>query len=110
MLLLRADQPIYSTDNQGGIIYEHFIMNTHEELDLMQNNNEWSNHCPTWFVESYDAYGNRKPTCVFGEANQFMCNNCGCNIYPSILTLIEKRKPALINKLGFIYLLWVILI
>ena len=80
--------------------YGDFIINSDEELDLMRNN-RWSKHCPTWFVESYDAYGNRKPTCVFGEATPFMCENCGCNIYPSILTLLERRKPALISKLGF---------
>jgi MoaA/NifB/PqqE/SkfB family radical SAM enzyme len=82
------------------LLYGDYIINSDEELDLMRNN-EWSKHCPTWFVESYDAYGNRKPTCVFGEATTSMCENCGCNIYPSILTLLEHRKPALISKLGF---------
>ena len=81
-------------------LYGDYILNSDEELDLMRTN-EWSKHCPSWFVESYDAYGNRKPTCVFGEATSFMCENCGCNIYPSVLTLLERRKPALISKLGF---------
>ncbi len=82
------------------LFYGDYIINSDEELDLIRDN-EWSKHCPTWFVESYDAYGNRKPTCVFGKATPFMCENCGCNIYPSISTLIEHRKPALISKLGF---------
>jgi MoaA/NifB/PqqE/SkfB family radical SAM enzyme len=80
--------------------YGDYILNSDKELDLMRTN-QWSKHCPTWFVESYDAYGNRKPTCVFGEATSFMCENCGCNIYPSILTIIERRKAALISKLAF---------
>jgi len=82
------------------LFYEDYIINTDEELHLMRDN-EWSKRCPTWFVESYDAFGSRKPTCVFGEATSFMCKNCGCNIYPSILTLLEKRKQVLISKLGF---------
>jgi MoaA/NifB/PqqE/SkfB family radical SAM enzyme len=82
------------------LFYGEFVVNSDEELELMRNN-EWSKHCPTWFVESYDAYGHRKPTCVFGEATTFMCENCGCNIYPSILTLLARRKPTLISKLGF---------
>jgi hypothetical protein len=77
-----------------------YIVNSDKELDLMRTN-QWSKRCPTWFVESYDAYGNRKPTCVFGEATSFMCENCGCNIYPSILTILERRKAALISKLAF---------
>ena len=80
--------------------YGDYVLNSDKELELMRTN-EWSNHCPTWFVESYDAYGNRKPTCVFGEATSFMCENCGCNIYPSILTILERRKAALISKLAF---------
>jgi MoaA/NifB/PqqE/SkfB family radical SAM enzyme len=82
------------------LYYGDYILNSDKELELMRTN-EWSNHCPTWFVESYDAYGNRKPTCVFGEATSFMCENCGCNIYPSILTILERRKAALISKLAF---------
>jgi sulfatase maturation enzyme AslB (radical SAM superfamily) len=82
------------------LFYGDYILNSDEELDLMRTN-EWSKRCPTWFVESYDAYGNRKPTCVFGQATQFMCDNCGCNIYPSILTVLERRKSALISKLAF---------
>jgi Fe-coproporphyrin III synthase len=82
------------------LLYGDYILNSAEELNLMRNN-EWSKRCPTWFVESYDAYGNRKPTCVFGQATSTMCENCGCNIYPSILTLLERRKPTLISKLGF---------
>jgi sulfatase maturation enzyme AslB (radical SAM superfamily) len=81
-------------------LYRDYILNSDEELDVIRTN-EWSKHCPTWFVESYDAYGNRKPTCVFGEATPFMCENCGCNIYPSILAVLERRKPALISKLSF---------
>jgi MoaA/NifB/PqqE/SkfB family radical SAM enzyme len=80
--------------------YRDYILNSDQELELMRTN-EWSKGCPTWFVESYDAYGDRKPTCVFGEAKPFMCENCGCNIYPSILTIVEHRKPALISKLAF---------
>jgi MoaA/NifB/PqqE/SkfB family radical SAM enzyme len=80
--------------------YGDYILNSEGELDLMRNN-QWSQRCPNWFVESYDAYGNRKPTCVFGKATLFMCENCGCNIYPSILTILEHRKPALISKLAF---------
>lgn len=82
------------------LFYRNYILNSDEELDLMRTN-QWSNRCPTWFVESYDAYGNRKPTCVFGDATSFMCENCGCNIYPSILTVLERRKNALISKLAF---------
>ena len=82
------------------LFYRNYILNSDEELDLMRTN-QWSNRCPTWFVESYDAYGNRKPTCVFGDATSFMCENCGCNIYPSILTILERRKNALISKLAF---------
>ncbi len=82
------------------LFYGDYILNSDEELDLMRTN-QWSNRCPTWFVESYDAYGNRKPTCVFGEATSFMCENCGCNIYPSILTILEGRKAALVSKLAF---------
>ncbi len=82
------------------LFYGDYILNSDNELELMRTN-QWSNRCPTWFVESYDAYGNRKPTCVFGKATSFMCQNCGCNIYPSILTVLERRKPALISKLGF---------
>jgi MoaA/NifB/PqqE/SkfB family radical SAM enzyme len=81
------------------LFYGDYILNSDEELDLMRTN-EWSKQCPTWFVESYDAYGNRKPTCVFGEAKPFMCENCGCNIYPSILTVLRRRKPTLIRKLA----------
>ncbi|HJU34525.1 MAG TPA: radical SAM protein [Nitrososphaera sp.] len=80
--------------------YGDYILNSDKELDLMRTN-QWSNRCPTWFVESYDAFGTRKPTCVFGEATSFMCENCGCNIYPSILTIIEQRKGGLISKLAF---------
>ncbi|MFL6423054.1 MAG: radical SAM protein [Nitrososphaera sp.] len=80
--------------------YGDYILNSDKELELMRTN-QWSNRCPTWFVESYDAYGNRKPTCVFGKATPFMCENCGCNIYPSILTVLERHKPALISKLAF---------
>src|SRR5918912_54764 len=65
------------------LFYEDYILNSDKELDLMRTN-QWSNRCPTWFVESYDAYGNRKPTCVIGKATSFMCQNCRCNIYPSI--------------------------
>ena len=82
------------------LFYGDYILNSDEELDLMRTN-QWSNRCPTWFVESYDAYGNRKPTCVFGKATPFMCENCGCNIYPSILTILERREAALISKLAF---------
>jgi MoaA/NifB/PqqE/SkfB family radical SAM enzyme len=82
------------------LFYGDYILNTDKELDLMRTN-QWSKRCPTWFVESYDAYGNRKPTCIFGEATSFMCENCGCNIYPSILTILERRKAALISKLAF---------
>ena len=82
------------------LLYGDYILNSEEELDLMRTN-EWSNRCPTWFVESYDAYGNLKPTCVFGKATPFMCENCGCNVYPSILTVVERRKSALISKLAF---------
>jgi MoaA/NifB/PqqE/SkfB family radical SAM enzyme len=82
------------------LFYGDYILNSDEELNLMRTN-QWSNRCPTWFVESYDAYGNRKPTCVFGKATPFMCENCGCNIYPSILTILERRKAALISKLVF---------
>lgn len=82
------------------LFYGDYILNTDEELDLMRTN-QWSKRCPTWFVESYDAYGNRKPTCIFGEATSFMCENCGCNIYPSILTILERRKAALISRLAF---------
>ncbi len=78
----------------------NYIVNSDKELDLMRTN-QWSNRCSTWFVESYDAYGTRKPTWVFGEATSFMCENCGCNIYPSILTIIERQKPSLISKLAF---------
>ncbi len=82
------------------LFYREYILNMDEELDLMRTN-QWSKHCPTWFVESYDAFGNRKPTCIFGEATSFMCENCGCNIYPSIVTILERRKAALISKLAF---------
>lgn len=82
------------------LFYGDYILNSDQELDLMRTN-QWSNRCPSWFVESYDAYGNRKPTCVFGQATSFMCENCGCNIYPSILTILERRKPALVSKLAF---------
>jgi MoaA/NifB/PqqE/SkfB family radical SAM enzyme len=82
------------------LFYADYILNSDTELNLMRTNT-WSNRCPTWFVESYDAYGNRKPTCVFGKATSFMCENCGCNIYPSILTILERRKAALISKLAF---------
>jgi MoaA/NifB/PqqE/SkfB family radical SAM enzyme len=82
------------------LFYGDYILNSDKELDLMRTN-QWSNRCPTWFVESYDAYGDRKPTCVFGKATSFMCENCGCNIYPSILTILERRKAALISKLAF---------
>jgi MoaA/NifB/PqqE/SkfB family radical SAM enzyme len=82
------------------LFYGDYILNGYKELDLMRTN-KWSKRCPTWFVESYDAYGSRKPTCIFGEATSFMCENCGCNIYPSILTILERRKPALISKLAF---------
>jgi MoaA/NifB/PqqE/SkfB family radical SAM enzyme len=81
------------------LFYGDYILNSDEELELMRTN-QWSNRCPTWFVESYDAYGNRKPTCVFGKATSFMCEHCGCNIYPSILTILERRKAALISKLA----------
>ncbi len=81
-------------------LYGNYILNSEEELNLMRTN-EWSKRCPNWFVESYDAYGNRKSTCVFGEATSFMCGNCGCNIYTSILTMIEQLKPTLISKLAF---------
>ncbi len=82
------------------LFYGDYILNSDNELNLMRTN-QWAKRCPTWFVESYDAYGTRKPTCVFGEATSFMCENCGCNIYPSILTIIERRKPSLISKLAF---------
>lgn len=82
------------------LFYDDYILNSDKELELMRTN-QWSSRCPTWFVESYDAYGNRKPTCVFGKATPFMCENCGCNIYPSILTILEQRKAALISKLAF---------
>lgn len=82
------------------LFYRDYILNSDEELELMRTN-QWSNRCPSWFVESYDAYGNRKPTCVFGKATSFMCENCGCNIYPSILTILERRKSTLISKLAF---------
>ena len=82
------------------LYYGDYIVNSEKELDLMRTN-RWSSRCPTWFVESYDAYGTRKPTCVVGEATSFMCEHCGCNIYPSILTIIERRKPSLISKLAF---------
>src|SRR5919199_657808 len=82
------------------LFYGDYILNSDKELDLMRTN-QWSNRCPTWFVESYDAYGDRKPTCVFGKATSFLCENCGCNIYPSILTILERRKAALISKLAF---------
>jgi Fe-coproporphyrin III synthase len=82
------------------LFYGDYILNGDRELDLMRTN-QWSSRCPTWFVESYDAYGNRKTTCIFGEATSFMCENCGCNIYPSILTILERRKAALISKLAF---------
>ncbi|HEU4823938.1 MAG TPA: radical SAM protein [Nitrososphaeraceae archaeon] len=82
------------------LFYRDYILNSDEELELMRTN-QWSSRCPTWFVESYDAYGDRKPTCVFGKATPFMCENCGCNIYPSILTILERRKSTLISKLAF---------
>jgi len=82
------------------LFYRDYIINSYKELDIMRTN-QWSNRCPTWFVESYDAYGNRKPTCIFGEATSFMCENCGCNIYPSILSILEHRRATLISKLAF---------
>ncbi|MDQ4066969.1 MAG: radical SAM protein, partial [Thermoproteota archaeon] len=38
------------------LFYGDYILNSDEELDLMRTN-QWSYRCPTWFVESYDAYG-----------------------------------------------------
>ena len=111
---------VYSYESKGCVISvacrtpERYRRNTKAEASLLwglhrklgqggdlMRTNQWSKRCPTWFVESYDAYGNRKPTCVFGEATSFMCENCGCNIYPSILTILERRKGALISKLAF---------
>lgn len=102
LFLSHEERQKYIDEIQGlkRLFYGDYILNTDEELDLMRTN-QWSKRCPTWFVESYDAYGNRKPTCVFGEATSFMCEHCGCNIYPSILTIIERRKPSLISKLAF---------
>lgn len=80
--------------------YGDFILNSESELNLMRNN-KWSKRCPNWFIESYDAYGNKKPVCVFGKPTADMCENCGCNIYPSVLTMIEQKKSSIITKLSF---------
>ena len=78
--------------------YGSYICNEDDELEILSKS--WGyTECPKWYVESYDAFGKKKLDCVFGKATEFMCDNCGCNVYPSILSAINNKKKTMLTSM-----------
>ena len=69
-----------------------FIYNTKFELDMLRNP-EWTKNCPAHWIPSYDAFGDLKKPCVFGESA--FCEKCGCHVFPALMDSVTKgRKTA----------------
>ena len=78
-----------------------FIYNTKFELDMLRNP-EWTKSCPSYFVPSYDAFGDLKTPCVFGE--RAFCEKCGCHVFPVLMESIAKGRKTAQFRLALDYM------
>jgi hypothetical protein len=65
-----------------------FVLNTRWELDLLRTPG-WTGHCPSGWIESYDAAGRRKLPCIFADPR--MCSRCGCHVFPALSQAVRGR-------------------
>jgi hypothetical protein len=68
-----------------------FVVNTRWELDLLRTPG-WTGHCPSYWIESYDAAGRRKLPCIFADPR--MCPRCGCHVFPA-LSQAARGRPSI---------------
>jgi hypothetical protein len=82
-----------------------FIYNTKYELSMLRTP-EWTDSCPSHWVPSYDAFGDLKSPCIFGE--RAVCEKCGCHVFPAILESVTKGKITVQFRLVLDYVdtLW----
>jgi hypothetical protein len=64
-----------------------FIYNSPFELEVLRTP-DWTATCPAHWVPSYDAFGDLKKPCIFGE--RAICEKCGCHVFPSILESVAN--------------------
>lgn len=77
--------------------YPKFIYNTIYELNLLRTP-KWTGSCPNHWIPSYDAFGNLKIPCIFGE--HAYCSRCGCHVFPALSESITKGRETVQMKLA----------
>ena len=80
------DQIIELKANDDGFIY-----NESHVLEVMRTS-DWTGDCPSDLVPSYDASGELKEPCIFGQG--VICERCGCHVYPALKAAIMERKAT----------------
>ena len=86
--------------------YGDMICNTELELGHLRTP-EWGSICPHNFVISYDAFGNLKEPCIFGDLAD--CSRCGCHVFPALVEAVMNGRPSIEFRLilEFISKFWV---
>jgi MoaA/NifB/PqqE/SkfB family radical SAM enzyme len=78
--------------------YGDIVCNTRYELDHLRQPG-WGRICPHELVLSYDAFGEQKRPCIFGEMAD--CSRCGCHVFPALLEAVKKGTPSIEFRLIF---------